>query len=1741
MYVFGGWVPLVMDDVKVATHEKEWKCTNTLACLNLDTMAWETILMDTLEDNIPRARAGHCAVAINTRLYIWSGRDGYRKAWNNQVCCKDLWYLETEKPPPPARVQLVRANTNSLEVSWGAVATADSYLLQLQKYDIPATAATATSPTPNPVPSVPANPPKSPAPAAAAPAVQPLTQVGITLLPQAATAPPTTTTIQVLPTVPGSSISVPAAARTQGVPAVLKVTGPQATTGTPLVTMRPASQAGKAPVTVTSLPAGVRMVVPTQSAQGTVIGSSPQMSGMAALAAAAAATQKIPPSSAPTVLSVPAGTTIVKTVAVTPGTTTLPATVKVASSPVMVSNPATRMLKTAAAQVGTSVSSAANTSTRPIITVHKSGTVTVAQQAQVVTTVVGGVTKTITLVKSPISVPGGSALISNLGKVMSVVQTKPVQTSAVTGQASTGPVTQIIQTKGPLPAGTILKLVTSADGKPTTIITTTQASGAGTKPTILGISSVSPSTTKPGTTTIIKTIPMSAIITQAGATGVTSSPGIKSPITIITTKVMTSGTGAPAKIITAVPKIATGHGQQGVTQVVLKGAPGQPGTILRTVPMGGVRLVTPVTVSAVKPAVTTLVVKGTTGVTTLGTVTGTVSTSLAGAGGHSTSASLATPITTLGTIATLSSQVINPTAITVSAAQTTLTAAGGLTTPTITMQPVSQPTQVTLITAPSGVEAQPVHDLPVSILASPTTEQPTATVTIADSGQGEVQPGTVTLVCSNPPCETHETGTTSTATTAMSSIGTNPQPDARRAYVAGSTPAVVRIGVAPGASEGAQGFVKPLCQTRQTSVTSTTMTVMATGAPCSAGPLLGPGLAVESGGRGTTFVQLAPVSGQVRPSVPGGKDTPVASLSQLVSVGRQLEAHHTHTTNTPTTVRSTMGSGEPSEARGTPMPAYESSPGPAVTVTALEALLCPSATVTQVCSNPPCETHETGTTNTATTSNAGSTQRVCSNPPCETHETGTTHTPTTATSSGGAGQPEGGQQPPAGRPCETHQTTSTGTTMSVSVGALLPDTVPSHRTLESGLEVAAPPAITPQAGASLLAPFPTQRVCSNPPCETHETGTTHTATTVTSNMSSNQDPPPAASDQGEVESTQGDSVNITSSSAVTTTVSSTLTRAVTTVTQSTPVPGPSVPKISSMTEATPGALTTEVPIPATITVTIANTETSDMPFSAVDILQPPEELQASPGPRQQLPPRQLLQPASTPLMGESAEVLSASQTPELQAAVDLSSTGDPSSGQEPTSSAVVATVVVQPPPPTQSEVDQLSLPQELMAEAQAGTTTLMVTGLTPEELAVTAAAEAAAQAAATEEAQALAIQAVLQAAQQAVMAGTGEPMDTSEAAAAVTQAELGHLSAEGQEGQATTIPIVLTQQELAALVQQQQQLQEAQAQQQHHHLPTEALAPADSLNDPTIESNCLNELAAAVPSTVALLPSTGTESLAPSNTFVAPQPVVVASPAKLQAAATLTEVANGIESLGVKPDLPPPPSKAPVKKENQWFDVGVIKGTNVMVTHYFLPPDDAVPSDDDSGTVPDYNQLKKQELQPGTAYKFRVAGINACGRGPFSEISAFKTCLPGFPGAPCAIKISKSPDGAHLTWEPPSVTSGKIIEYSVYLAIQSSQAGGEPKSSTPAQLAFMRVYCGPSPSCLVQSSSLSNAHIDYTTKPAIIFRIAARNEKGYGPATQVRWLQETSKDSSGAKPASKRPMSSPEMKSAPKKSKADGQ
>ena len=139
-------------------------------------------------------------------------------------------------------------------------------------------------------------------------------------------------------------------------------------------------------------------------------------------------------------------------------------------------------------------------------------------------------------------------------------------------------------------------------------------------------------------------------------------------------------------------------------------------------------------------------------------------------------------------------------------------------------------------------------------------------------------------------------------------------------------------------------------------------------------------------------------------------------------------------------------------------------------------------------------------------------------------------------------------------------------------------------------------------------------------------------------------------------------------------------------------------------------------------------------------------------------------------------------------------------------------------------------------------------------------------------------------------------------------------------------------------------------------------------------------------------------------------------------------------------------TKLDLKKiDGIWFDVGLVKSVSSTVNSFLIPIngsglENRIDFDTVSLTADAEQGMKKLELQPGTAYKFRVAGINSCGRGSWSEVSAFKTCLPGFPGAPSAIKISKSPEGAHLSWEPPQSTAGEITEYSVYLAVKGTSS-----------------------------------------------------------------------------------------------------
>lgn len=87
-----------------------------------------------------------------------------------------------------------------------------------------------------------------------------------------------------------------------------------------------------------------------------------------------------------------------------------------------------------------------------------------------------------------------------------------------------------------------------------------------------------------------------------------------------------------------------------------------------------------------------------------------------------------------------------------------------------------------------------------------------------------------------------------------------------------------------------------------------------------------------------------------------------------------------------------------------------------------------------------------------------------------------------------------------------------------------------------------------------------------------------------------------------------------------------------------------------------------------------------------------------------------------------------------------------------------------------------------------------------------------------------------------------------------------------------------------------------------------------------------------------------------------------------------------------KPETPQE-SKTPVSADDKdaWFTVGFIKGNSYDVHSYCFCDDDT--SQYTSDSLPDLSNLQRISLEPGTAYKFRVAAINSVGRGDWSEVS----------------------------------------------------------------------------------------------------------------------------------------------------------
>lgn len=73
--------------------------------------------------------------------------------------------------------------------------------------------------------------------------------------------------------------------------------------------------------------------------------------------------------------------------------------------------------------------------------------------------------------------------------------------------------------------------------------------------------------------------------------------------------------------------------------------------------------------------------------------------------------------------------------------------------------------------------------------------------------------------------------------------------------------------------------------------------------------------------------------------------------------------------------------------------------------------------------------------------------------------------------------------------------------------------------------------------------------------------------------------------------------------------------------------------------------------------------------------------------------------------------------------------------------------------------------------------------------------------------------------------------------------------------------------------------------------------------------------------------------------------------------------------------------------KDTWYTVGFIKGTSCDVQSYFLLDEDI--DDVTVDNLPKVTSAQMINLEPGTAYKFRVAAINSVGRGEWSEVSQF--------------------------------------------------------------------------------------------------------------------------------------------------------
>lgn len=123
MYVFGGFV-------RSDKNKNKWTCTNSLQCLNLDTMTWKDI--DNVENSRPEPRASHSAFEHHGRIYFCSGRKDL--SMTKEIDQNgDCWFFETRVPTPVSKFQILFAGYNTILIKFSKSFNAVCYLIEIQE------------------------------------------------------------------------------------------------------------------------------------------------------------------------------------------------------------------------------------------------------------------------------------------------------------------------------------------------------------------------------------------------------------------------------------------------------------------------------------------------------------------------------------------------------------------------------------------------------------------------------------------------------------------------------------------------------------------------------------------------------------------------------------------------------------------------------------------------------------------------------------------------------------------------------------------------------------------------------------------------------------------------------------------------------------------------------------------------------------------------------------------------------------------------------------------------------------------------------------------------------------------------------------------------------------------------------------------------------------------------------------------------------------------------------------------------------------------------------------------------------------------------------------------------------------------------------------------------------------------------------------------------------------------------